>query len=389
MKTSQRFHFIDNLRSIALLLGIIFHAALAYGPHFQNIWIAADTTATHPFFDYLSLWLHLFRMPLFFFIAGFCSLLLIEKYGSKGFITHRLKRVLLPFLVFFPLAGAAYFHALTWGASIVQSVPPILTLFAQMEPVLSTMHLWFLWYLIQFCTVLWLLQKSNTLLKLLLNNIVHPVSLCLVIPLIIFVSLIDQPVPFPAPDKLTPTFRAYGFYGTLYLLGAGVYHRKDKIVKITCFLKMVTVIAIMSLVTYFMIIPEAPTLTMIKQAAASGQFSPSGSWHVLQSAIQTIAIISWTALVLMLGQRYLNQQSVQSRFISDASYWVYLVHVPVLIYIQMPLINLECSAILKFIISVAVTFTLSLLSYYLLVRSTWLGVFLNGKKQNARTKAIK
>ncbi|WP_440056160.1 acyltransferase family protein [Pseudoalteromonas sp. T1lg65] len=386
MPTAQRFHFIDNLRCLALLLGVVFHAALAYGPYFKNIWIGVDTTAHHATFDYLSLWLHLFRMPLFFIIAGFCSVLLIEKRNANGFMVNRLKRVLLPFLVFFPLAGIAYFHALTWGSSVTNTVPPILTLLAEMEPRVSTMHLWFLWYLIQFCLVLWLVHKSDKLFDKLLNIVVHPVFLLLALPFLVFVSLSTQAVPFPAPDKLTPALWTYGFYGVLFLVGAGLYQNKHRIIRSNRFIAPLSLVAIASLIVYLVIIPNPPTLEMVKQAAADGQFIPSGSAHYIQAAVQAVAIVSWTGFVFVLGYRFLDHANTASKLISDASYWIYLVHVPVLLYIQLPLTNVAISPFLKFLISVVVTLVIGLASYSLLVRNTWLGVFLNGRKHNTQTQ---
>jgi fucose 4-O-acetylase-like acetyltransferase len=95
MKSHERLHYMDNIRAIALMLGIIYHASLAYSPFMANIWFTADSQ-NHAIFDTLSHWLHLFRMPLSFIIAGFFAGHLIEKKGIKSFSSHRLKRLVLP-----------------------------------------------------------------------------------------------------------------------------------------------------------------------------------------------------------------------------------------------------------------------------------------------------
>ena len=75
MKTRERFHYMDNLRAVALILGVIYHASLAYSPFMANLWFTADQN-NNAIFDILGHWLHLFRMPVFFIIAGFFACLL-------------------------------------------------------------------------------------------------------------------------------------------------------------------------------------------------------------------------------------------------------------------------------------------------------------------------
>lgn len=84
MKSHERLHYMDNIRAIALMLGIIYHASLAYSPFMANIWFTADSK-NHAIFDTLSHWLHLFRMPVSFIIAGFFADHLIEKKVSSHF----------------------------------------------------------------------------------------------------------------------------------------------------------------------------------------------------------------------------------------------------------------------------------------------------------------
>ena len=42
---------------------------------------------------------HIFRMSLFFFIAGFFGRLLYHKLGARGFWTNRAMRILVPLIV--------------------------------------------------------------------------------------------------------------------------------------------------------------------------------------------------------------------------------------------------------------------------------------------------
>ena len=72
-----RYHGLDALRGIAMLLGIVLHAALPYVPDIQDFWPAdeSSSTAIIAIFQFIHIW----RMPLFFILSGFFAHLIINK----------------------------------------------------------------------------------------------------------------------------------------------------------------------------------------------------------------------------------------------------------------------------------------------------------------------
>lgn len=87
-----RRHDLDALRSLAMLLGIALHAALAYvGPG----WIVSDDN-TSKSLGLLFPAVHGFRMPLFFLLSGFFTAMLWQRRGLAGLLSQRAKRILLP-----------------------------------------------------------------------------------------------------------------------------------------------------------------------------------------------------------------------------------------------------------------------------------------------------
>ncbi|WP_238536757.1 acyltransferase family protein [Pseudoalteromonas maricaloris] len=109
--------------------------------------------------------------------------------------------------------------------------------------------------------------------------------------------------------------------------------------------------------------------------------------YLISVVVQTIAILSWTAVTYLAGFKWLSRFNKQSRYISDASYWIYLIHIPLLVYIQLHLTNLEVPVFIKFIIALSLTVTIGIISYHYLVRNTVIGILLNGKK--AKQKNVK
>lgn len=97
--TIPRRHDLDALRAIAMLLGIVLHAGMAY--------------LTVPWVQWLFSGIHGFRMPLFFVISGFFTAMLWRKRGVKALLRHRAKRILAPLALFMvtliPLTFAVVF----------------------------------------------------------------------------------------------------------------------------------------------------------------------------------------------------------------------------------------------------------------------------------------
>jgi len=93
----SRRHDLDALRAIAMLLGIGLHAAIAFIPG-PSGWAIKDTQ-TSGLFALLVAAIHGFRMPLFFLISGFFTMMLFRKRGLKSLIGHRFKRIFVPMVL--------------------------------------------------------------------------------------------------------------------------------------------------------------------------------------------------------------------------------------------------------------------------------------------------
>lgn len=388
MKTRERFHYMDNLRAIALILGVIYHASLAYSPFMANLWFAADQN-NNAIFDILGHWLHLFRMPVFFIIAGFFACLLIENKGIKSFLKHRTKRVLLPFIVFFPLLAGLFLHALKWGSQFPETLPPIFTLFEQVKDLPpSTMHLWFLWNLFGFSVLLSFLMFFKRVMLSVLKTLTNKWFLLFILPLLITPALYSQFAPFPAPEKFIPQFWSYGFYGILFLVGAGIFINQTVIKQLIPFTRYLLATAIISYIIFWQLMPPALTIEQVIKFSQDGAIKVCGVKHLIHVLAQSISVVYWSLLALIFASRYLDHANKFTRYITDSSYWVYLVHVPVLLYIQMPLLSLDISIFLKFIIGVTITLIVSFASYQILVRFSFIGKLLNGIKHNRTPQTV-
>lgn len=142
-----RLHYLDNLRALAMIGGIFFHALLAYSPALHKLWLTADRQQS-VVVDVVGWFSHLFRMPLFFVIAGFFVAYLVSKRGMRGMMINRVKRVLLPLIIFLPLCLWAIIASLMSAIATVEHKSPVMQMIVQSmatpgtpPPPFSTMHL--------------------------------------------------------------------------------------------------------------------------------------------------------------------------------------------------------------------------------------------------------
>ena len=68
------------------------------------------------------------------------------------------------------------------------------------------------------------------------------------------------------------------------------------------------------------------------------------------------------------------------RWVADSSYWVYVMHLPVVLVIGTLMFELPWPADLKFIIVCVVTGALGFATYWAFIRYTFIGTMLNGKR---------
>jgi peptidoglycan/LPS O-acetylase OafA/YrhL len=95
------------------------------------------------------------------------------------------------------------------------------------------------------------------------------------------------------------------------------------------------------------------------------------------------ALLGWLIVLGFVGVflRLFRQAHPAISYLADSSYWIYLVHMPVIGLLQVDLYRIPGHALWKFPIVWAVTLALGFASYQTLVRHTAIGVWLHGQRQ--------
>jgi hypothetical protein len=148
-QAGERLHALDAVRAVMMLLGLVIHVACSYTVVPLPAWPYQDAAAT-PLADSLLRGIHVFRMPVFFVMAGLFSALLLGKRGEVGLMKNRGLRIGVPFivgwLILYPLlisgfrwSLAAKTDGFSAGGEAARSYFADGPLYAD-----STAHLWFL-----------------------------------------------------------------------------------------------------------------------------------------------------------------------------------------------------------------------------------------------------
>ena len=222
----ERLHALDAIRGGALLLGVAFHATMSFLPGPQ-IWVVRD--AADPGLGGVFFWSHMFRMILFFLIAGFFGRMLVERRGTRGFVRDRFRRILLPLLLFWLPVMAGIVAMFVWGAAAMNggtmpsqpAPPPAIGL-----ATFPLTHLWFLYVLTLFYLAALVLRRIGGAwlhrgMRILVRR--HAVLVPLALPLAAALAAKPDWIPslgIPTPDiGFVPNLAATIAYGIAFGFG--------------------------------------------------------------------------------------------------------------------------------------------------------------------------
>lgn len=372
MPPGDRLHAMDNLRALAMLAGVAFHAALAYSPLMHPIWPAADP-GNSVVVDAVAWFVHLFRMPLFFAIAGYFSARLVTRRAMTGLFRHRCRRVLLPLLVLAPPLIASMTWLTERAAETVSNPSPALAWIGayvdrhgDMPAMPGWAHLWFLFYLMLFTLLVWIASALD------LGRIVArlagmpPLALVAAGPLLTAPALAMVGVPWPAPEFFVPALWALAFFGLYFAFGYQLC-RHDRLLDR------------LNPLSPFLLAGALTAYVALFRSTDGFMAERSPGWqHGVRALLEACAGCWMTLWCLLAAKRWLDSRCTAMRWLADSAYWVYLIHLPVLLAIQYRMLDMPWHWTIKLATSLALTFMLSFASYQVLVRHTVIGRWLNG-----------
>ena len=91
-------HWLDNLRTIGILLVFLYHAAGVYSLIFASFWIVADPT-TSDVIGILNVVFDICAIPTIFFVSGYLMPMALKDKSGWAFLKTRFRRLMIPWAI--------------------------------------------------------------------------------------------------------------------------------------------------------------------------------------------------------------------------------------------------------------------------------------------------
>ena len=294
MTTQVRRYDIDWLRVIAIGFLIIYHIAVAFQP--WGVFIGF-IQSEHPL---ESLWipmsmLNIWRIPLLFFVSGMGVCFAIRRRSWKELILERTRRILVPFL--FGMFAIVPLHIFVWQKYYSQDI----------AYVVHPSHLWFLAnifiYVVLFAPLFFYLKwngngKINRRLKNLMGS---PAGLLLITATFVIEVAVVRPESYE-----TYSMTVHGFLlGLLaFVFGYLLVYSGERYWKTV-------------LTWRWLLLSLGITLFLVR--VIGFQFQSPNYLKAIETCI-------WIFAAFGFGYKHLNRPSRALRYLSQAAYPVYIIH---------------------------------------------------------------
>ena len=378
----EYWHGLAALRGTAMLLGIALHASIPYMStplSGMNNWACYETPTV--FCDILFWWVHVWRIPLFFFLAGFFALQTLQRHGSNGFARRRLKRLCIPYLAAVYLVGPPIYilFSLGWYTTGQCSWEQIWHQVPLPEHLavnsFGPSHLWFLQELIIFNLVFLFLYVAlgTAEKKTSPSQAVNKKSLPWWLP--VCPGILSGLMLWSDLTPLTEWHNTFLgvpprlLYNSVFFIGGIVaYQHRSAFFQVTNFYRRHLLLAL----------PLSAAFLWIRLSSHIDHTTAIGSFALSISA----GLLCWLMVYGMIGA-FTTGLAIHNpvvEYLSDASYWTYIIHLPIVVAIQIAAFDMNMNSLWKFSLVSAVTATACLVSYQRLVRYSIIGEFLHGPR---------
>ena len=381
--SSQRLHHLDAVRAGSLLLGIVLHSLLPFEP--GGMWLFTDSRSAE-WTSETVFTIHLFRMVLFMTLAGYFARMVLHRRGAGAFLRDRAKRILLPVVVFAPIMVVMVIATVIAGVALGLIPEPAGAAPEQatgQDPgllaVLNPSHLWFLLVLMEAIVIT--VAVRAVLLRVLgidrtaawaegigaalaspagLLLAAVPYALGLLVQGVAMFGIIQPGTILP---ELAPTLTYLG----AFLVGWFLHAPEGGMRRATS--------------GWAWMLPAAIVLTIAAFLTGWFALDAGSGMLVIAAAVQGLASWAWVFALIGLAGKLFSGGSPAVRYTADGSYWIYILHLPLVMAVGIALAPTGLPILVKLLITWTVSMVILVLSYDLMVRSTWVGAWLNGRRR--------
>jgi peptidoglycan/LPS O-acetylase OafA/YrhL len=208
-----------------------------------------------------------------------------------------------------------------------------------------------------------------------IDNLTHiplaPLFLAIPVGISLYVTEWWNPwMGIPTPDNsIIPNLAAFVGYGTAITFGWFLHRQAHLLRTFEQFWFGYFVVAVVLTVTCYSLV-GMPTTPI--------HLDPTP--RMIYSGAYSVASWCWTLAIIGAATRFLSGESRVRRYLADASYWMYIMHIPPICALQALMMQWPLHWSIKYSLILGITFALLLLSYHYWVRPTKIGEVLNGRR---------
>jgi len=370
--SKAHFPYLDNVRSLVIILVITMHTAVTYSG-FGSWYYIEGSPEKLPifemlFFGFLQSFLQAWFMGILFFISAFLAIRSLAKHGSSNFIKERFFRLGLPLLLYVFIITPIIIlilHAYDSEISLVENYIIYITSFSWVG---STGPLWYVETLLIFSVVYTLLKKVfSNCIKIQNINSRHIIFIIIVTGIIAFLVRLIFPI---GSSFLNLQFSYFTSYIVMFIAGilVGENDLLEKIIdeKNIQWLKLSLIIGIPF---WFIIILFGGVL--------EGKMYINGGlcWQSFAFALwESLTAIGFSLGIIAFFRKNMNIDNKFTRLIANNNYGIYFFHAPILITVSLLFRNLIFDPLLKFTVIAIITTIICLIFSFLIRKIKPIGI---------------
>ncbi len=358
----------DAVRGIAALGVVLLHACV---PYLQNpmpglAWSVRDS-ASRPV-DWLFWGIEVFIMPLFLVLAGYFAWQTLSGRGIAALVTSRARRLLVPlaFAVCAVLPLDLYVWVVGWVVEGI--VEPVKLKSLKFDggidrDLWGLSHLWFLQYVFLYVVVAAIVARFDvfrTATQYIAKR--SGIAMTLLAGTAAVTLMIAPEVVWGFQHAFLPVVSKWVYSGTFFAAGMLIANVDPSLASLENKTRTLAIASTLLLVT-------AVTL---------------GRWHLeygdsdlAQAGLAIVTVLAAYAVTFfsIAASRKIHHLSVPLQYLAAASFWIYLVHHPILglVHIDLKQLLPGVDPSVKMMAAFSISVGLSLLTYEGLVRRTRLG----------------
>ncbi len=355
---SKRLYYLDWLRALVVLSLIPFHAALTY-LRYGIVYIKAPITGISALpFLFFTVPLGDFFMSLLFFVAGAAAYYSLRKRSGRSFMAERAHRLFLPLalgnLLLCPITG--YMKALYEGFQdgFLAFLPKFFL--TDVAHYYGYGHLWFLLYLFVFsaiCLPLFLYWKKHpSTLEWLVSYLLKGNHVLVPFGLILLFELLLRPFFSNSMFIIITDWANDAVYLGLFLFGY-VFASDERIAeRFRSLDRLSKILVSLSLAGLFIVNIQG-------QVFYSDSMLRALMWVICKGVYECAAIV----LLINIGCKRWNVDSGALRYLSRASFPIYILHFLPVTFFSLILIRTTLPDFLKFALTVLFSYATVFILY--------------------------